>query len=74
MYALGAYMQIKEAPFTPRLRTVKEYHKMAEAGIFHPEERVELIAGQIVKMTAKGTIHAATVRRIANVLRNLLQG
>lgn len=67
-------MQIKQAPFTLRLWTVKEYHKMAELGIFHPEERVELIAGQIVKMIAKGTIHTTTVRRIANILRDKLQG
>lgn len=67
-------MQIKQAAFTLRLWTVKEYHKMAESGIFHPEERVELIAGQIVKMSAKGTIHTTTVRRIAHVLRDKLQG
>ena len=66
-------MQIKQAPFTLRLWTVKEYHKMAELGIFHPEERVELIAGQIVKMSAKGTVNTTTVRRIANVLRDKLQ-
>ncbi|WP_248277813.1 Uma2 family endonuclease [Brasilonema sp. UFV-L1] len=46
---------------------------MAELGIFHPEERVELIAGQIVNMSAKGTVHTTTVRRIANVLRDKLQ-
>jgi hypothetical protein len=40
-----------------RLLTVQDYHRMAEAGIFHPEERVELIAGQIIQMVAKGTAH-----------------
>jgi len=45
---------------------------MAEAGIFHPEERVELIAGQIITMSAKGTAHTAAVRRTAKILRNLL--
>ena len=66
-------MQTTEAPFTLRLWTVEEYHQMAEAGIFHPEERVELIAGQIIRMSAKGTAHTATVRRTAKVLRNLLE-
>ena len=55
-----------------RLLSVQEYHRMAEIGIFHPEERVELIAGQIIRMSAKGTAHTAAVRRTANVLRNLL--
>ena len=45
---------------------------MAKAGIFHPEERVELIAGQIIRMSAKGTAHTAAVRRTAKVLRHLL--
>lgn len=65
-------MQTTEALFTLRLWTVEEYHQMAEAGIFHPEERVELIAGQIIRMSAKGTAHTAAVRRAAKVLRNLL--
>lgn len=45
---------------------------MAAAGIFHPEERVELIAGKIIRMSAKGTAHTAAVRRTARILRNLL--
>lgn len=66
-------MQMTEAPFTLRLWTVEEYHQMAKAGIFHPEERVELIAGQIIRMSAKGTAYTAAVRRTAKVLRNLLE-
>lgn len=66
-------MQTTKAPFTVRLWTVEEYHQMAEAGIFHPEERVELIAGQIIKMSAKGTAHTAAVRRTARILRNRLE-
>jgi hypothetical protein len=51
MYRLGGEtMQIKEVPFTLRLGTLNEYHKMAEAGIFHPEERVELIASKVYFM------------------------
>lgn len=65
-------MQTTQAPFTLRLWTVEEYHQMAAAGIFHPEERVELIAGKIIRMSAKGTAHTAAVRRTARILRNLL--
>lgn len=67
-------MQTTETPlFTLRLWTVKEYHQMAEAGIFHPEERVELVAGQIIRKSAKGTAPTAAVRRISRILRNRLE-
>lgn len=55
-----------------RLLTVKDYHRMAEAGIFDPDERVELLAGQIIKMAAKGTAHGATVKRTEKLLENRL--
>jgi Uma2 family endonuclease len=44
-----------------RLLTVQEYHRMAEIGILDEDERVELLAGQIVKMAAKGTAHGAAI-------------
>ena len=34
-----------------RLFTVDEFHQMADAGIFGDDDRVELLAGQIVEMT-----------------------
>ena len=40
-----------------RLFTVEEYHRMADAGIFHPDERVELIEGEIVEMAPIGPRH-----------------
>ncbi|MBW4563824.1 MAG: Uma2 family endonuclease [Mojavia pulchra JT2-VF2] len=55
-----------------RLLTVQDYHRMAEAGIFHPEERVELIAGQIIRMAAKGTAHESAITRTERLLRNRL--
>ncbi|NEQ67927.1 MAG: Uma2 family endonuclease [Symploca sp. SIO2D2] len=54
-----------------RLINVAEYHCMADAGVFHPEERVELIAGQLVKMAAKGTAHTVTLRRINRLFTRL---
>jgi Uma2 family endonuclease len=44
-----------------RLFTVDEYHRMAEVGIFHPDERVELIEGEIVEMAPIGPRHAGCV-------------
>ncbi|QLE59535.1 Uma2 family endonuclease [Nostoc sp. TCL26-01] len=55
-----------------RLLTVQDYHRMAEARIFHPGERVELIAGQIIQMSAKGTAHESAITRADRLLRERL--
>jgi len=47
--------------------TVEEYYLMAEVGILHPDERVELICGEIVLMAPIGNPHATGVRRIERV-------
>ncbi|MEG3975769.1 Uma2 family endonuclease [Microcoleus sp. herbarium8] len=65
-------MLTTECPFTLRKWTVKEYHKLGEMGFFHPEERVELIEGNIIKISAKGTVHASATRRTASLLHNLV--
>ena len=61
-----------EAPFTLRKWTVEEYHKLGEMGFFHPEERVELLSGNIIIISAKGTANTSATRRTANVLRDIL--
>ena len=47
-----------EALFTIRKWTVKEYHKLADMRFFYPEERVELLSGNIITISAKGTATA----------------
>jgi len=42
--------------------TVEEYEKMATEGIIKPDEKVELIRGEIIKMSPMGTRHAALDR------------
>ncbi|HEY2738818.1 MAG TPA: Uma2 family endonuclease [Thermoanaerobaculia bacterium] len=44
--------------------TSAEYHTMAEAGILAEDERVELIAGEIVRMAPIGSRHAGGVKRL----------
>lgn len=41
---------------------------MAEAGIFHEDDRVELIEGKIIQMAAIGSRHAACVKRLNKLL------
>ena len=41
-----------------RKLSVEDYHRMAELGIFGPEERVELIEGEIIDMAPIGHFHA----------------
>jgi Uma2 family endonuclease len=52
--------------------TVDEYYKMAEVGLLAPDERVELIEGEIVEMSPVGSTHAGTVDRSSTLLNRQL--
>lgn len=52
--------------------SVQDYHRMVEAGILAPDERVELIEGQLYRMAAKGTFHSAAITRIKRLLETRL--
>ncbi|MDM3847132.1 MAG: Uma2 family endonuclease [Aphanizomenon gracile PMC638.10] len=66
-------MQSTETNLQLRLWTVEEYHRMNEAGIFTPDERVELLEGRIIWMIAKGTAHRSAVGRIDRLLQDCLK-
>ena len=59
-------------PLTAHRFTVDEYHRMGEAGVFHEDDRVELIDGQIVEMSPIGLGHAACVARLTRAFAGLL--
>jgi len=48
--------------------SVEEYQKLGEAGIFHEDDRVELLNGDIVILAPIGTRHMKAVRRLINVM------
>jgi Uma2 family endonuclease len=53
---------------TRRRFTVHDYHRMGEAGILHEDDRVELIEGELVEMTAIGTRHFSCVNGLNRLL------
>ena len=57
-----------------RLFTTAEYHAMAESGILAPDDRVELIEGEIWQMSPIGSRHASTVTRSARFFTLRLDG
>ena len=51
-----------------RLFTTEEYHRMAPHGVLTEDERVELLAGEVMQMSPIGSRHAACVNRLARLL------
>ena len=47
---------------------VHAYHRMAAADVFGPEDRVELLRGELVAMAPIGQDHAGTVNRLTYAL------
>jgi Putative restriction endonuclease len=54
--------------------TVEEFQRMRTAGILKEDDRVELIDGEVRKMSPAGPLHAAIVRRLNLLLHRLLAG
>jgi Uma2 family endonuclease len=60
--------------FLLRPWAVDEYYQMAKTGILQPDEKVELIAGQIIRnMTPQGSFHAAAITRTNRLLNQPVQ-
>jgi Uma2 family endonuclease len=56
-----------------RLFDVAEYYRMAEVGILGPEERLELIDGEVIARSPIGHRHAACVSRLDDLIREELR-
>ena len=53
--------------------TVDEYYRMAEVGLIAPDERVELIEGEIIDMAPIGSDHVSFVMRLTSLLVKAVQ-
>jgi len=57
-----------------KLFTVREYHRMGDVGILGPEDRTELIDGEIIQMSPIGHRHSMSVARANHFFSAALQG
>lgn len=55
-------------PIAKHYFTVAEFERMAEAGVFAEDVRLELIEGEIVEMSPVGSRHAAYVKFFSRLL------
>lgn len=60
------------AAIKPRKWSREEYDRLIEQGVFHEDERLELIEGEILEMTPQNARHAGTVSLIYGALDDLL--
>jgi Uma2 family endonuclease len=52
----------------PHRLTVDDYYRMAEAGVLSPDDRTELIEGEIVDMAPIDSVHADVVMLLTKLL------
>lgn len=55
-----------------RLITAVDYHEMGRQGILRPDERVELIHGELIVREPQGPLHASCVRRLTKLFARRL--
>ena len=68
----GAYDECVALAISRWKFTVKEYTRMIEAGILGEDDRVELLDGEVVKMTPIGPLHVGCVIQLTGLLASRL--
>jgi Uma2 family endonuclease len=59
---MGANLEISR-----RLLSTDEFHRMGEAGILAPDDKVELLEGELIQMAPIGSWHVGTVYLLDNL-------
>ena len=62
---------MSNATLTTRHWSREAYDHAVDAGILGPDDRIELIEGQLLTMAAQGSRHAATVDSVGEILRGV---
>jgi Uma2 family endonuclease len=63
----GMSTAMQEWPRRHRI-TVEQFYRMGDVGLFAPDERMELIEGEIIDMAPIGASHAYWVERLGTTL------
>ncbi len=58
-------------PGGPHRFTVTDYYRMADTGVLRPDDRVELLDGQVFDVMPTGPFHASANRRLVNLFARL---
>jgi Uma2 family endonuclease len=66
MQATAEAVQTPSARVLIRPITVAEYYRMGDAGIIGPDERIELLDGQLIEMAPVGPPHDYCVERVTS--------
>jgi len=67
-------MTILATPLRKHLTDIHEWEKLGDANIFPPENRLELIEGEILEMSPIGYNHSGHVARLINFFVPLVKG
>src|SRR5580765_8470492 len=54
--------------------TTTDYYRMAETGVLRPDQRVELLDGEIIDMSPIGPSHASVVKRLNHHFAQMARG
>jgi Uma2 family endonuclease len=57
----------------PRRWTVEEFHRAGEAGVFRPDERLELVDGEILIMSPQNPPHATASDLVETALQGIFR-